>query len=402
MSIQPTPRTVFFDHDGGIDDLLSLIMLLSMPHIKLAGVMVTPADCFLRPAVSATLKILRFFNRLDVEVAEGTLPGVNPFPREWRTHPYAVNALPILNQLDPKAAASAIKSTKPRSKTPFSVEPLKDLMERLRDNLILALDEDSDPEKRRTLQALFVKELRRENVILSEMEGRKIFRSLMIEVLRVGRGYLPATMAQPAHEYLAEKLHQAEEPVTMLITGPVTNLSMVLYKEPVLAEKIEDVFWMGGALQVPGNVTDYEHDGSAEWNVYWDPVAAYKLWKTEIPITLFPLDVTNKVPVDMDFVHRLAQQRNYPVSDLAGQCWALTTGMIPAYEYMYYMWDTLTTGALGSGAFLTYRQAQTQVLPYGPSAGQIKEVREDGKRIRVADTVDATGFQNYVLELLRR
>ena len=35
----------------------------------------------------------------------------------------------------------------------------------------------------------------------------------------------------------------------------------------------------------------------------------------------------------MDFLHRLAQQRRYPLSDLAGQCWALTVGTIPSYEY---------------------------------------------------------------------
>ena len=55
-------RTVLLDHDGGVDDLLSLMMLLAMPHIDLIGVVVTPADCYLRPAVSATLKTLRFFD----------------------------------------------------------------------------------------------------------------------------------------------------------------------------------------------------------------------------------------------------------------------------------------------------------------------------------------------------
>ena len=65
MASLPKKRTVFFDHDSGVDDILSLTMLLSMPHIDLAGVVVTPADCFLRPALSATLKLLRFFDRLD-------------------------------------------------------------------------------------------------------------------------------------------------------------------------------------------------------------------------------------------------------------------------------------------------------------------------------------------------
>ena len=215
-------RTVIFDHDGGVDDLLSLMMLLAMPHIDLAGVVVTPADCFLRPAVSATLKVLRFFGCLDIEVSEGALHGVNPFPRTWRTHVYAIDALPILNE--PAAPLSS-----------------------------------------------------------------------------------PAS--EPGHEFLAGKLRATAEPMTVLITGPVSNLAAALTKEPHLADKIEEVVWMGGALNVPGNVRDYEHDGSAEWNSYWDPPATYDLWQSQVPLTIFSLDVTNKVPVTMEFLHRLARQR---------------------------------------------------------------------------------------------
>ena len=88
MKQLPPKRTVLFDHDGGVDDLISLMMLLAMPHLNLAGVVVTPADCFLRPAVSATQKILRFFGRSEIELSEGALHGVNPFPRAWRAQVY--------------------------------------------------------------------------------------------------------------------------------------------------------------------------------------------------------------------------------------------------------------------------------------------------------------------------
>ncbi len=77
MTQSPQPRTVLFDHDGGIDDLLSLLMVLAMPHITLAGIIITPADCFLRPAMSATKKILRFFDQTDIELSAGDLLGVN-------------------------------------------------------------------------------------------------------------------------------------------------------------------------------------------------------------------------------------------------------------------------------------------------------------------------------------
>lgn len=307
-------RTVLFDHDGGVDDLLSLMMLLAMPDIEVVGVVVTPADCFLGPATSSSLKILRFFDRLDIEVSQGVLHGVNPFPRAWRSHVYPIDALPILNE----------------NETPLTCP-------------------------------------------------------------------VPA----PGHEFIARKLGEAKEPLTVLITGPVSNLALALTREPELANKIEEVVWMGGALHVDGNVRDYEHDGSAEWNAYWDPPATHSLWQSRAPITLFPLDATNHVPVTRDFLQRLARQRRYPLSDLAGQCWALTLGTIPSYEYVYHMWDTLTTGYLGGPQFITFREVQTEVVATGPSAGRIKEV-ETGRLIRVADTVEVEGFLDYVLELLRK
>ncbi|HEX9922810.1 MAG TPA: nucleoside hydrolase [Anaerolineae bacterium] len=315
MTASPKKRTVLFDHDGGVDDLLSLMMLLAMPHIDLAGIVVTPADCFLRPAVSTTSKILRFMERADIEVSGGALHGVNPFPRAWRAHAYPIDALPILN--------------------------------------------DSE-------QAL------------------------------------PEPVSEPGHEFLARKLKAAEIPCTVLITGPVSNLAAALTAEPELAANIDEVVWMGGALTVGGNVNDYEHDGSAEWNAYWDPPATHRLWQSTIPITLFPLDATNHVPVTLDFLQRLARQRKYPLSDLAGQCWALTVGTIPTYEYVYHMWDTLTTGYLGAPQHMTFCEKQTEAIASGPSAGRIKEVSGAGRLVRVAGKVDVDGFLNYILELFRR
>lgn len=314
MTESPKKRTVLFDHDGGVDDLLSLMMVLAMPHVELVGVVITPADCFLGPATSSSLKVLRFFDRLDIEVSQGTLHGVNPFPRIWRSHIYPIDALPILNENE--------------------------------------------------------------------------------EVL-------PSPVAAPGHEFIARKLREAKEPLTVLITGPMSNLALALTREPDLAAKIEEVVWMGGALQVTGNVRDYEHDGSAEWNAYWDPPATHSLWQSHAPITIFPLDATNHVPVTRHFLQRLARQRRYPLSDLAGQCWALTLGTIPSYEYIYYMWDTLTTGYLGGPQFITFREVLTEVVAAGPSAGRIREV-ETGRLVQAADRVEVEGFLDYVLELLRR
>ncbi len=425
MTHSPKSRTVLFDHDGGVDDLLSLMMLLAMSHIELAGIVVTPADCFLRPAVSASLKILRFFDRLHIELSEGTLHGVNSFPRAWRAHAYAIDALPILNEIkttetdrlsvdydaQPDRLTGRLKSPSELGGLEKQIQPapgedFEALKQRLQHRLITALDPAMHGSRvddiQRTLRSLFERVLAQENIILSRTERERLFKTLTTDVLANLGGVLPAPVAEPGHEFLARKLREASHPLTILITGPVSNLAVALESEPELASNIEEVVWMGGALGVPGNVRDYEHDGSAEWNAYWDPPATHSLWQSEAPITLFSLDTTNHVRVKMDFLFRLAQQRRYLVSDLAGQCWALTVGTISSDDYTYFMWDTLTTGYLGAPQHITFRQARTQVMSQGPSAGRIKEVTTGGKLVRVAETVDIAGFQAYLLGLFRR
>jgi inosine-uridine nucleoside N-ribohydrolase len=419
----PQPRNVLFDHDGGVDDLLSLMMLLAMPHVNLLGIVVTPADCFLRPAVSASLKVLRFFGRLDIELSEGSLHGINPFPRAWRTHAYAIDALPILNELPRPGAhqrqgSSHNETGGPIKSTPHSPlnpgaspgyspqDAFENLKRRLSGRLIERLDPALDfsrtAETRPAVGDLFDRLIAAENIVLSRSERQRLFEAIWTALVEMFTPQLPAPVAEPGHEFLARKLQEAVDPVTVLITGPVSNLAAALIAQPDLADKIEAVVWMGGALNVPGNVRDYDHDGTAEWNAFWDPVATDQLWQSNVPITLFSLDATNKVPVTMAFLQHLAQQRRYPLSDLAGQCWALTVGIIPSYEYVYHMWDTLTTGYLGAPQFITFRQVRSKVVPNGPSAGRTREVKQGGRVVQAAENVDVDGFQNYILELFRR
>src|SRR6266540_5005820 len=103
-------RAVFFDHDGGLDDFLSLLLLLTYDDVELLGISVTPADTLIEAAVPATRKILDLGGRTSVPVAGGTLEGVHPFPLPWRVDAHRVNDLPVLNQTEgePRAPLSEL------------------------------------------------------------------------------------------------------------------------------------------------------------------------------------------------------------------------------------------------------------------------------------------------------
>lgn len=49
---------VYFNHDGGVDDLISLFLLLQMEDVELIGVSTIGADCYLEPSLSASVKLL--------------------------------------------------------------------------------------------------------------------------------------------------------------------------------------------------------------------------------------------------------------------------------------------------------------------------------------------------------
>jgi purine nucleosidase len=151
---------------------------------------------------------------------------------------------------------------------------------------------------------------------------------------------------------------------------------------------------MGGALEVPGNVDPILEGGqdlTAEWNAYWDPAAVARVWRTTIPVTICPLDLTDQVPVTPEFLRRLSRERCHPLYDFAGQCYALVT------HQDYFFWDVLTTAYLGRPDLFELRKWETAIIPDGPSMGRTV-VQPGGKKIKALDSVKKEAFYEYILK----
>jgi len=88
---------------------------------------------------------------------------------------------------------------------------------------------------------------------------------------------------------IIDKVKESPSEITLVTAGPLTNLAVVVLKEPSIKQDFEEVIVMGGALEVPGNVTP-----AAEFNIYTDPEAAKIVFHSGLPITLVSLDVTMK------------------------------------------------------------------------------------------------------------
>lgn len=108
-----------------------------------------------------------------------------------------------------------------------------------------------------------------------------------------------APQALTAVELMAKTLRASTEPVTLVPTGPLTNIALLLSAHPELKAKIARIVLMGGSAG-PGNWTP-----AAEFNIYVDPEAAEMVFSAGVPITMCGLDVTHAAQVMDEDIERI-------------------------------------------------------------------------------------------------
>ena len=205
---------------------------------------------------------------------------------------------------------------------------------------------------------------------------------------------LPRILVQPvarrpvldAETLLADVLDAADDKVTIVAVGPLTNLAVTLTEHPELVSRIERVVIMGGAVDVEGNVPETP---SAEWNLYVDPEAARIVVESGVPILLVPLDATNDVPFGRDVVLRLSLLET-PTGRAEYQRLSAQTWFDGAF-----MWDELTAVAAMRPDTVTIEQRRLAVDADGATVA-----RDDGAVVDVAVAADAAAFDEEFRRVL--
>ena len=127
---------------------------------------------------------------------------------------------------------------------------------------------------------------------------------------------LPAPTRAPADvdavTLLRREILASPRPVTLVPTAPLTNIALLLRTHPDVVRNIERIVFMGGAVAT-GNAT-----AVAEFNVWHDPEAAAVLLTAGVPITMYGLDVFQRVVVPGADVRRLRASAE-PCTRLAGE-----------------------------------------------------------------------------------
>ena len=98
---------------------------------------------------------------------------------------------------------------------------------------------------------------------------------------------------RPAVEVLRDLIESSEQPVTVVPIGPLTNIAMLANLHPATYAKIGRIVLMGGGARTFANCTP-----AAEFNIWFDPEAAERVFASGVDITMVGLDVTHKAMFD--------------------------------------------------------------------------------------------------------
>ena len=195
---------------------------------------------------------------------------------------------------------------------------------------------------------------------------------------------LPAPTLLPdkrsAVEFICDRAAASAGPLAIIAIGPLTNVAAALDRCPDLMNALAEIVVMGGAFEVPGNVTPH-----AEFNIHEDPEAADLVFSSGIPVTIVGLDVTRRTAM-----HRADGPHWFEATSVS----ASLGNRILADRFReradaeeFYLHDPLAVAAAIVPDVLTYRQAQVSVVTEGEERGRTVARYVDGT-VHVALGVD--------------
>jgi purine nucleosidase len=217
--------------------------------------------------------------------------------------------------------------------------------------------------------------------------------------LRTGQAPLDP---RPALELMTATLDEASEPVTLVPTGPLTNVAQLLTSRPDLHERIREIVLMGGSTG-RGNVTP-----AAEFNVFVDPEAAAIVFASGLPLTMVGLNLTHQARATPDVLERVRAVPREPARAVEG--WMSFFGA--AYERVHGEFappvhDPCTVAMLIDPSLIRCVDAFVAVETEGRWTRGATVVDLNGRlgrpnNARVAMALDAPRFWDLVIGALER
>ena len=216
----------------------------------------------------------------------------------------------------------------------------------------------------------------------------------------------PETPLQAEHavDFIIETLLAADQAsVTLVPTGPLTNIATAISREPAILSHVEEIVIMGGAMREGGNRTP-----SAEFNILVDPHAADIVFRCGRPIMAMGLDVTHQVLSTVDRVERIRALGNPVALDTAAML-----GFFDRYDTVKYtskgapLHDPCTIAWLLKPELFEGKDCNISIeteseLTMGHTAVDFWHVTDRPINTTWIYSVDADGFYDLLIERLAR
>ncbi len=203
-----------------------------------------------------------------------------------------------------------------------------------------------------------------------------------------------------AVDYLIDTIRANPNEVTILAVGPLTNLALAFRTAPDIVPLIKRIVYMGGAVEVPGNVTP-----AAEFNWWFDPEAAKIVLRAPVEHIVIPLDVTNTAAFDKALFDRIASA-DTPVADMVEATYASDFAEDP--NATAYVWDTIAAAwlldeTIATDTFDVHLDINDEFGPdYGRSLGHEKNPPIGTQPATIIRRIDLDRFWEMYADLLTR
>jgi inosine-uridine nucleoside N-ribohydrolase len=214
----------------------------------------------------------------------------------------------------------------------------------------------------------------------------------------------PKTPLQNMHavDFLVGTLLKAKDAsITLVPTGPLTNVATAIDRDPRILPKIERIVLMGGAMREGGNRTP-----SAEFNILVDPDAADLVLRCGRPITQMGLDVTHQVLSTRERVERIRALGNPVAAAVADMLSFFERHDLKKYKsHGAPLHDPCTVAWLLEPGLFEVKACNVTVeteseLTLGHTAVDFWHVTDRPVNVDWACGVDADGFYDLLIERL--
>jgi len=222
-----------------------------------------------------------------------------------------------------------------------------------------------------------------------------------LEPDRVPYGDYPNLKAKEKHgvQFLIDAIKENTGEITIVAIGPLTNIALAIRLEPEIISLVKRIVYMGGAFDVPGNMTP-----AAEFNWWFDPEAAKMTVRAPFADQLIVgLDVCEKYLFKKELYDRIAANKT-PLTEFFRDKYG--SNFESKSEYTRLVWDTIAAAVVIDPTLITEEETRwvdvnaDYSLDYGRSLRYKNQGPLGTQRSRILFSIDEDRFWNLIVNLI--